>query len=148
MEIILLKDMDKVGYKHDIVKVKPGYARNYLIPQGLAIVANDPNRAKLAELIRIEDEKEAARLEEYQVIADQLKKLDLEIGAKTGTTGKIFGSVTNIQLSQALRDKHEIDIERKKIVIEEDIKTIGDYTAEIRLHKELVVELPFKVVSE
>ncbi len=148
MEIILLKNMDKVGDKHDIVTVKPGYARNYLIPQGLAIVANAPNRAKLAELIKIEEEKEAARLEEYQALAETMKSLDLEIGAKTGTTGKIFGSVTNIQIAQALRDKHEIDIERKKILIEEDIKTIGDYTAEIKLHKEVTVQLPFKVVSE
>lgn len=148
MNIILLKDIDKVGDKHEIVTVKPGYARNFLIPRGEAIVANSPNKAKLAELIRLEEEKESQMLDEYKVIADKLKGLTLRIGAKTGTSGKIFGSVTALQLSQVLRDEHELEIERKKIHIEEEVKTVGEYEAEIRLHKEVVTKVKFEVVGE
>jgi len=148
MEIILLKNLDKVGDKHDIVKVKPGYARNYLIPRGEAIVANAPNKAKLAELIKIEEEKEAQLLGHYQDIAAKLQDITLRIGAKTGTSGKIFGSVTSLQLAQVLREEHQLDIERKKIHIEEDVKTVGEYVAEIRLHKEVLTKVKFEVVSE
>lgn len=148
MNIILLKDIDKVGDKHEIVTVKPGYARNFLIPRGEAIVANAPNKAKLAELIRLEEEKESQMLDQYKVIANKLKELTLRIGAKTGTSGKIFGSVTSLQLSQVLRDEHELEIERKKIHIEEEVKTVGEYEAEIRLHKEVVTKVKFEVVAE
>lgn len=148
MNIILLKDIDKVGDKHEIVTVKPGYARNFLIPRGEAIVANSPNKAKLAELIRLEEEKESQMLDEYKVIAEKLQDLTLRIGAKTGTSGKIFGSVTALQLSQVLRDEHELEIERKKIHIEEEVKTVGEYEAEIRLHKEVVTKVKFEVVGE
>lgn len=148
MNIILLKDIDKVGDKHEIVTVKPGYARNFLIPRGEAIVANSPNKAKLAELIRLEEEKESQMLDQYKVIADKLKDLTLRIGAKTGTSGKIFGSVTSLQLSNVLRDEHELEIERKKIHIEEEVKTVGEYEAEIRLHKEVVTKVKFEVVAE
>lgn len=148
MNIILLKDIDKVGDKHEIVTVKPGYARNFLIPRGEAIVANAPNKAKLAELIRIEEEKESQMLDEYKVIAEKLQGLTLRIGAKTGTSGKIFGSVTALQLSQVLRDEHELEIERKKIHIEEEVKTVGEYEAEIKLHKEVVTKVKFEVVAE
>jgi large subunit ribosomal protein L9 len=148
MDIILLKDLDKVGDKHEIVTVKSGFARNFLIPRGEAIVANAPNRAKLAELIRLEEEKESQMLDEYKVIAEKLKGLTLRIGAKTGTSGKIFGSVTALQLSQVLRDEHELEIERKKIHIEEEVKTVGEYEAEIKLHKEVVTKVKFEVVAE
>jgi len=148
MEIILLKNLDKVGDKHDIVKVKPGYARNYLIPRGAAIVANAPNKAKLAELIRLEDEKQAELLGHYQEIAEKLQSITLRIGAKTGTSGKIFGSVTSLQLAQVLRAEHELDIERKKIHIDEEVKTVGEYVAEIKLHKEVTAKVKFEVVAE
>jgi large subunit ribosomal protein L9 len=148
MNIILLKDIDKVGDKHDIVTVKAGYARNYLIPQGAAIVANAPNRAKLADLIRIEDEKEAAMLDEYKVLAGKLQGITLRIGAKVGTSGKIFGSVTALQLSQVLRDEHQLEIERKKILIEEEVKTTGEYVAIVKLHKEVSASVKFEVVAE
>jgi large subunit ribosomal protein L9 len=148
MEIILLKDIDKVGDKHDIVSVKAGYARNFLIPQGAAIVANSPNKAKLAELIRVEDEKEAAMLDDYRAIAAQLQGITLRIGAKTGTSGKIFGSVTALQLSQVLKEEHGLEIERKKIAIAEEVKTVGEYEAEIKLHKEVVTTVKFEVVAE
>ena len=102
MDIILLKDIDKLGDKHSIVTVKPGYGRNYLIPQGVGVIANATNKKKLEALIAEEEAKEAARLEDYRVIAAQLEGQTLKIGVKAGTSGKIFGSVTNVQIAQAL----------------------------------------------
>lgn len=148
MEIILLKDIDNVGDKHDIVDVKPGYARNYLIPQKMAIVANVANRSKLDELKHKEAEIEAARKAEYQEMADRLKGQTLKIGAKAGTSGKIFGSVTNVQIAAALKEQLDLEIDRKKIVMPEEIKTLGTYTAELRLHPEVESVLEFEVVAE
>jgi large subunit ribosomal protein L9 len=148
MNIILLKDIDKVGDKHEIVKVKPGYARNFLIPQGLAIVANATNKSRLQELISQEDAKENKMLDQYRAVAEQLNNLVVKIAAKTGTSDKIFGSVTNVQISQALKEQHGIEIERKKIHIEEEIKTTGEYTAQADLHKEVKATIKLEVVSE
>ncbi|HRG65243.1 MAG TPA: 50S ribosomal protein L9, partial [Saprospiraceae bacterium] len=105
MDIILLKDMDKLGDKHSVVSVKPGYGRNYLIPQGVGVVANAVNRKKLDTLIAEEEARESARLEEYRSLAQQMEGKTLKIGVKAGTTGKIFGSVTSVQVSQALKDQ-------------------------------------------
>jgi large subunit ribosomal protein L9 len=148
MEIILLKDMDKLGDKHDIVKVRPGFGRNFLIPNGVALLANDSNLRKLKELKRQDEARENKKVNDYQAIADQLKGIVLKIGAKTGATDKIFGSVTNVQLAQALKEQHNIDIERKKIHIDEEVKTTGNYTATIDFHKDVHVTLAFEVVSE
>ncbi len=148
MQIILLKDIDKVGDKHDMVTVKAGYARNYLIPQGFAVVANNPNKAKLAEMIRLEEEEQSKMLDHYKAIADQLKGVSLQIGAKTGTSGKIFGSVTNVQLAQALKEQHGIEIERKRIILPEEIKTLGEYEADVELHKQVKTKVKFEVVAE
>lgn len=148
MDIILLKDLDKVGNKHDIVNVKNGYGRNYLIPQGLAIVANASNRKQLNEVIKKEEAREAKRLDEYKVIADRLKDVVLHIGAKTGSTGTIFGSITNVQIANALKEQCDLDIERKKIVIEDEVKTVGKYNAKINLHKELQASVQFEVTEE
>jgi large subunit ribosomal protein L9 len=104
MEIILLKDIEKLGDKHDIVKVKPGYGRNYLIPQGLAVNANAVNRKKRDVIIAEEDAKEAARLDEYREMAAKLEGQTLRIAVKAGTSGKIFGSVTSVQIAQALKE--------------------------------------------
>ena len=122
MDIILLKELDKVGGKHEIVKVKDGYGRNFLIPQGLAIVANAGNRKMLNELVKQEDKKESKRLDEYKEMAAKLDGVTLKIGAKAGTSGKIFGSVTNVQIANALKEQAGIEIERKKIVLEEEKK--------------------------
>ena len=127
MDIILLKDVDNVGDKHAIVKVKDGYGRNYLIPKGLAIVANATNRNILANLVAQEDAREAKRLDEYRVIADKLKGITLRIGAKSGTSGKIFGSVTNVQIAKALKDQAEVELERRKILLDDEIKNLGMY---------------------
>ena len=148
MDIILLQDIDKVGDKHEVVSVKDGYGRNYLIPQKLAIIANKSNLARLAELRRQEEAREAKKVGLYQEIADKLKDTVLKIGAKTGTSGKIFGSVTNVQIAQALKDQHEIEVERRKIELEEDVKELGTYTAKLNLHKEVEASVTFEVVSE
>jgi large subunit ribosomal protein L9 len=148
MEVILLKDIDKVGDKNDIVHVKAGFARNYLIPQGLAIVANSRNKAEAADKMRRDDIRENKMLDQYKALAQQLADLTVRIGAKTGTSEKIFGSVTNVQISQALKEQHGIEIERKRIHIAEEIKTTGEYTATAELHKEVKATIKLEVVSE
>lgn len=148
MDIILLKDIDKVGGKHEIVKVKDGYGRNYLIPQGLAVVANAGNRKMLAELVKQEDRKEVKRLDEYKEIASKLSDVTLKIGAKAGSNGKIFGSVTNVQIANALKDQAGVEIERKKIVLEEEVKAIGTYTAKLNLHKDVQSSVAFEIIEE
>ena len=148
MEIILLKDVNKVGDKHEIVTVKNGFGRNYLIPQGMAIIANEKNRARLEKLKEEEAAVEAARVGEYQAMAEKLQDQTIKIGAKAGTSGKIFGSVTNIQVAQALKDQFDIEIARKKIEIPDEVKTIGAYKVVINFHPEVVKEVDIEVVEE
>ena len=148
MEIILLQDIARLGSKDDIVNVKDGYARNYLIPQKKAIIASESAKKVLAENIRQRAHKEAKLKEIALQVAEKLKDLKLTIGAKTSTTGKIFGSVNTIILSEAI-NKSGFEIDRKQITIPEDsIKEVGNYTAKIKLHREVIVELNFEVVSE
>ena len=148
MEIILLKDMEKLGDKHDIVKVKPGYGRNYLIPQGLGVNANAVNRKKRDVIIAEDDAKEAARLDEYREMAAKIEGKTLRIGVKAGTTGKIFGSVTSVQIANALKEQFDLELERKKIHLPEEVKEVGTYTAELHLHKELHTKVQFELVQE
>ena len=148
MEIILLQDVEHVGYKHELVTVKDGYGRNYLIPQGLALIANGANKARLKELQRREDAMEAKRLGEYQEMAAKLDGQVLRIGAKAGTSGKIFGSVTNVQLAMALNEQFEVEVDRRKIVIPEEVKELGTYKAVLNLHKEVQPEISFEVIAE
>ena len=148
MKIILLKDIEKVGDKHTIVSVKDGYGRNYLIPRGLALVANEANRAKLDDLKRREAAVEAKQVAEYQAIADKVKDVVLKIGAKAGTSGKLFGSVTNVQLAAALKEQAGVDIERKYIEIMEEVKSLGTYYATLNLHPEVEAKVQFEVVVE
>ena len=115
MDIILLADIDKVGDKHDVVTVKNGYGRNYLIPQGLALIANATNMKKLEDLRAKEAAAETAKIDEYKAIAAKLEGQTLKIGAKAGTSGKIFGSVNAIQISQALAEQFQVEVPRKKI---------------------------------
>ncbi len=148
MEIILLEDIEKVGEKHTIVTVKDGYGRNYLIPQKMAIVANATNRQRLDDL-RAKEEAEAQKLiGAFQAIANQLEEQTLKIGAKAGTSGKIFGSVTNVQIAAALKDQFDIDIDRRKVILPDEIKELGTYTATLNLHKEVQPEVRFEVVAE
>jgi large subunit ribosomal protein L9 len=148
MNIILLKDIDKLGDKHSIVSVKPGYGRNFLIPQGVAVAANAANKGKLETLIAQEEAKEAARLEEYKGLAAQLEGQSLKIGVKAGTSGKIFGSVTNVQIAQALKEQLNLEVERKKIVLPEEVKEVGTYEATINFHKEVSKNISFELVAE
>ena len=148
MDIILLEDIEKVGDKHTIVNVKDGYARNYLIPQKLAIIATDTNRQRLEELRAKEEAELAAHLEEFQAIADKLKDKVLKIPAKAGTSGKIFGSVTNVQIAQALKEQLDVEVDRRKIILPEEVKVLGTYTAELNLHPEVDAKVNFEVLAD
>ena len=148
MEIILLKDIDRLGYKHDLVEVKPGYGRNFLIPTGQAVIANDSNRAKLDKILEEQEAKEAARVEEYKALAEKINDQTLKIGVKTGTSGKIFGSVTNVQISAALKDQMDVDVERRKIELSDEIKEMGDYTATITFYNEIQAIVKLDLVKE
>ena len=147
MDIILLADLNKVGDKHEVVSVKNGYGRNYLIPQGLALIANAPNMKKLDELKAKEAAAETAKVDEYKAVAAKLEGQTLKIGAKAGTSGKIFGSVNAIQISQALAEQFSVEVPRKKITLE-DVKELGEYTATLTLHPEVISELKIEVVAE
>jgi large subunit ribosomal protein L9 len=147
MDIILVKDVEKLGYKHELVTVKNGFGRNYLIPQGFAIIANKENKAKLDKIIAEEDAKTAARLEEFKELAQKLKGITLQIKAKAGTTGKIFGSVSSVQIANALLEQAEIEIERRKISIPDEIKTLGTYTSVLDLHPEVDCKVDFEVIE-
>ena len=149
MQIILIQDVKNLGYKNDIVNVKPGYARNYLIPQGMAILATESARKVLAENMRQQAYKQEKIKKEAQAIATLLEGLTLRIPAKAAATGKIFGSVNNVQIANAIKEAKGIEIDRKQIMIDDDtIKEVGNYTAKIRLHKEVSVDINFEVFAE
>ncbi len=148
MEVILKEDVANLGYKDDIVHVKDGYGRNFLIPQGKAVIASESARKVLAEVLKQRAHKIAKIKEEAEALAEKMKGVSLTIGAKTSSTGTIFGSVTNIQIAEELA-KLGFEVDRKIIRIKEDaVKEIGSYSATVRLHKEVSVEIPFEVVSE
>jgi large subunit ribosomal protein L9 len=148
MEVILKQDITNIGQKDDIVNVKDGYASNFLIPKGYAINATSSARKIHSETMRQRAHKEAKIREEAIEISKKLEGVFLEIGAKTSTKGKIFGSVNTIQISEALAEKG-FDIDRKNIFIKEDlIKEVGKYTATIKLHKEVKVEISFEIKAE
>lgn len=148
MEIILLQNIDKVGGKYELATVKNGYARNFLIPKGMALIANSTNMRRLEDYRRRQAAKEAKMVGQYETIAAKLKEKTLRIGAKAGTSGKIFGSVTNIQLSNAIQDQFGIEIDRKKIELPDDVKTLGTYTAIVHLHDSIDSTVVFDVVAE
>ena len=148
MEIILKQDVNNLGTKDDVIVVKDGYARNFLIPKGFAIMATASAKKVLAENIKQRAHKEAKIKAEAEKIAAKMTGLKLVIGAKTSSTGKIFGSVNTIQISEALHEKG-FEIERKKIQMQNDqIKEVGTYKAKVKLHKEVHVEIDFDVISE
>ncbi|QMU27195.1 50S ribosomal protein L9 [Adhaeribacter radiodurans] len=147
MEVILKDDVKGLGFKNDIVEVKPGYGRNYLIPQGIAIMADKTNKKIVAENIRQASHKAEKVKLDAQAIADQIGDQAFELRAKVGESGKIFGAVTTTQLSEALRAKG-IEVDRKKISFDQDVKSAGEYTASIALHKEVKHTVRFNVVAE
>ena len=148
MEIILKQDVQNLGNKDEIVKVKNGYARNCLIPEGLAITATESAKKILAENTKQRAHKEAKIKADAEVIAKKLEGVKLTIGAKTSSTGKIFGSVNTIQIAEALAQKG-FDIDRRIISIQDDqVKEVGSYFAEIKLHREVKVKIDFEVIAE
>ncbi len=146
MEIILTNDVPTLGYRGDVVTVRPGYARNYLIPQGLGIIANATNKKVIAENQRQGSRRIAKAREDAQAIATQLQGMNLQINAKVGTSGRIFGSITTLQIAQALKDQG-IEIDRRKIHLPAEIKELGSHQAVVDLHKEVKATLPIEVIG-
>jgi large subunit ribosomal protein L9 len=147
MQVILKEDVVGLGYKDDIVTVKDGYGRNFLIPQGKAVIASESAKKILAENLKQRAHKLAKIKEDAEALAAKLAGVSLTIGAKTSSTGTIFGSVTNIQIAEAL-EKAGFPVDRKVIYIKDSVKEVGSYKALLKLHKEVSVEIPFEVVSE
>lgn len=148
MEVILLTDIANIGHKDDIIDVKPGYGRNYLIPQGYGILATESAKKVHAENMRQRSHKEAQIKASAEELATKLEGISLSIATKTSSTGKIFGSVNSIMIAESLSEKG-FDIDRKKILIKSDaIKEIGSYSATIKLHREVKVDIAVEVVSE
>ena len=146
MNIILLKDVEKVGEQYQTVKVRDGYGNNFLIPQGMALVANDSNRRKYASIIRALEKRDMAKLGDYQAVAAQLNGKTVKIVAKAGTSGKLFGSVDANQIAAAIAEQLGVTVERKKVVIE-PIKEVGTHTASVVLHKEVIASVTVEVVA-
>ncbi len=147
MKLILKEDVQKLGYKNDVVTVKNGYGRNYLIPQGVGVIATPSSLKVLEENIKQSQRKQAQVIAAAEALVKSLEGVKLTIGTKAGSNGKIFGSVTTIQIAQSLKDAgHEID--RKKISITGDIKELGDYKAVINLHRGIEAEIDLSVISE
>ena len=147
MEVILKQDIKKLGEKDDIVTVKPGYGRNYLIPQGFAILATPSAKKVVAENLKQAQFKQEKIKKDAEAIAAKLEGVKLTIGAKSGESGKIFGSVNTIQVADALK-KQGFEVDRRRITFETDPKFIGEYIANLNLHKEVKVQVPFEVVAE
>ena len=146
MNIILKEDIVSLGYKGDVIDVKPGYARNYLIPRGKAVIASPSAIKMLEEELKQRAHKLEKIKKDAEEIANKLNGVSLTIATKVGSTGTIFGSVTNIQIAEELEKLgHNID---RKIIVVKGVKEVGNYVALVKLHKEIVVEVPFEVVAE
>ena len=148
MQVILIKDMDNLGAAQEVVNVRPGYARNYLIPHKFAIEASPSNLKMAQEKGKVKAKKEAALLSEINKVTDVLKASAVKVGAKTGTSGKIFGSVTPIQIARAIREQKGYEIDRKRIAIVEEVKELGTYKSTIDFGNGNVIEIDFEVVGE
>jgi len=148
MEIILIQDVDNLGGKNELVKVKNGYARNFLIPRGLAVEANPSNRKQLNERVKVAKKKEDQMLAQINNVIAKLQEGPVKVGAKTGTSGKIFGSVTALQISRAIRDQKGYEIDRKKIHITDDVKELGTYKASIDFGSGHHADVEFEVIAE
>jgi large subunit ribosomal protein L9 len=148
MEVILIQDVDSLGARNEVVKVRNGYARNYLLPRQLAVENSAGNKKQLEERMKQVRKKEDKMLAEINNVIDKLKEAPLKIGAKTGTSGKIFGSVTSLQLSRAIREQKGYEIDRKKIQIVDEVKELGTYKANIEFGNGNSTEVEFEVVAE
>jgi len=148
MQVILIKDVDNLGGRNEVVKVRNGYARNFLIPQKMAVEASPGNMKQLDEKMKQQKKKEEKLLAEISVVVSKLTESPLKIGAKTGTSGKIFGSVTSLQISRAIHEQRGYDIDRKKIHITDEVKELGIYKAIIDFGNGQNIEVQFEVVGE
>jgi len=148
MEIILIQDVDNLGGKNEVVKVKNGYARNYLLPRQLAIENSPSNKKQLEERMKQVKKKEDKMLAEVNNVIAKLTEAPLKLGAKTGTSGKIFGSITSLQISRAIREQKGYEIDRRKITIADEVKELGTYKATIDFGNGKSTEVEFEVVAE
>ncbi|HQS24013.1 MAG: 50S ribosomal protein L9 [Sphingobacteriia bacterium 24-36-13] len=147
MQVILIQDVDNLGGKNELVTVKNGYARNFLIPQKFAVEASPSNMKQLEEKLKVKAKKEAAMLAEINKVIEVLKSSPVKVGAKTGTSGKIFGAVTSLQITRAIRDQKGYEIDRKRITILDDVKELGTYKATIDFGNGNNTEIEFEVVE-
>lgn len=148
MQVILIQDVDNLGQKNELISVKNGYARNFLIPQKFAVEASNSNLKQLDERLKVAKVKEAKMLAEIAKVVEVLKASPVTIGAKTGTSGKIFGSVTGVQIARAIKEQKGYEIDRRRIHILGDVKELGSYKARLDFGKGNDYELEFEVVSE
>jgi large subunit ribosomal protein L9 len=148
MQVILIQDVNNLGGAHELVNVKSGYGRNFLIPSKLAVEANPSNLKQLEERKKQLAKKEEKLLAEFNSVVNVLKETPLKIGAKTGTSGKIFGSVTSVQIARAVREQKGYEIDRRRIHIVDDVKELGNYKAKIDFGKGKEVEIDLEVVAE
>ena len=147
MEVILKQDVQGLGYKNDLVKVKPGYGRNYLIPNGIALMATESNKKMLAENTRQAAHKAEKLKQDAEALAAKIGEMTLEIGTKAGESGRIFGAITGLQVSDALKAKG-IEVDRKRVIFKSQPKELGNYAVTLDLHKEVKHEITIKVVAE
>lgn len=148
MQVILIQDVNNLGGMHELVSVKNGYARNYLIPQKLAVEASPGNMKMLEEKQKVKTRKEAKLLSEINDVISKLKESPVKVGAKVGTSGKIFGSVTSVQLSRAIREQKGYEIDRRRISIIDDVKEPGTFKANVDFGNGNTTELEFEVIAE
>ena len=149
MEIILKQDVANLGYKDEIVKVKNGYANNYLLPQGMAIIATASNKKMHEETLRQRAFKEEKIRKDAETLQAALQGKVVRIAVKVGENGQLFGSINNMMVAEALQNQHNYDVDRKKIVVEGDkIKSVGSYTAQVNIYREYKAELTLDVVAE
>lgn len=149
MDVILKQDVDKLGYKNDLVSVKPGYARNFLVPKGMAVIATASAKKVREEDVRQRAHREAKLIEEATALLSKIQGADIKVGAKAGEGDKIFGSVNSIQVAEAIKAATGSEVDRKKVGLKEStVKKLGKYTATVRLHKEVEGEFEFEVVAE
>lgn len=148
MKVIMLQDVEKVGDKHEVIQVKDGFGRNYLLPRGLAIIGNKSNMGRLNEMIRRENAQEQKKLDVYRDIAKKLEGKTLRVGAKSGTSGRIFGSITQLQIRNLLQEQFGVDVERRKIVLPDEAKDLGTYQFTMRLHPDVVKQMDMEIVQE
>ncbi len=148
MQVILIQDVNNLGGAHELVTVKNGYGRNFLIPSKLAVEANSSNLKQLEERTKQLAKKEEKLLAEFNNVVSVLQQAPLKIGAKTGTSGKIFGSVTSVQIARAIREQKGYEIDRRRIHIIDDVKELGNYKAKIDFGKGQEIEVDFEVTAE